>query len=102
MQKLWNERPRGHSLSIHDKSSDEPRSYQGQGGVDKLKNYTDNDAVSDEDAEIEIQPPEPKQQQTAKVIDDVYDPRILSDPTHKLSSLQKQLNYWHLSLLHLP
>jgi hypothetical protein len=44
-------------------------------------------------------PDEKLPQQQTKVIDDVYDPRILSDPHHKLNSLKVQLNYWKLSLL---
>jgi len=41
-------------LSIQDKSSDEPKSFQGQGGVDLRKIHTDNEAVtitSDDEAE---------------------------------------------------
>jgi hypothetical protein len=40
-------------------------------------------------------PPPPPQ----KMVDDIYDDRILTEPNHILSSIQEQTNYWALSAL---
>jgi hypothetical protein len=60
-------------------------------------NLVANKPVTKGHAEVERPIAKPLEQ--TKVIDDVYDPRILSDPCHILNSLQTQLNYWKISSL---